>query len=99
MSIERICVAAASISVEVVNESIASIYEGKDGKRRLFSEDKAELNMMISENGPKLKHANSVPEASMSSYCSRTKVPSGAMSEDHKTYKKFYCVMKSSVVT
>ena len=50
-----------------------------------FSEERVELNMMISENGPKLERANSVPEASMSKYCSSTKGPSGTECEDYKT--------------
>ena len=43
--------------------------------------------MMISENGPKLEDASSVLEASMSTYYSSMKVPSGTVCEDHKTSK------------
>ena len=43
-----------------------------------FSEERVELNMMISEYGLKLERANSVP------YCSSTMGPSGTVCEDHK---------------
>ena len=41
--------------------------------------------MMISESGPKLERANSVPERSLLKYCSSTKGPSGTVCEDYKT--------------
>ena len=55
-----------------------------------FSEERrVELNMMISENGSKLEHATSVPEASISKYCSSTKGHSGTLWEYHNTKKEF----------
>ena len=55
-----------------------------------FSEERVELNMMISENGPKFERVNSVPEASISQYCSSTKGPSrSTVCKDHKTWEEF----------
>ena len=84
MIIRKICVAAASISVEAVIESIVSTYEGTI-KRRQYSEKRVELKMMIPENGSKLEHVNSAPGVSMSQYFSSTKGPSGTVCEDHKS--------------
>ena len=55
--IYSIFVAFESMLLEAVIESIVSIYEGTNKERRLFSGERDELSMMISENDPYLEHA------------------------------------------
>ena len=88
MIIQRTFVAAAAarISVKAVIESSVSIYEGTNKKRRLFfrGQRRTQHDKFL-KNGLTLERSNSVPEASMSKYCSSTKGPSGTVCEDHKT--------------
>ncbi|CAB3980645.1 LIGHT-DEPENDENT SHORT HYPOCOTYLS 6 [Paramuricea clavata] len=60
MVMHVICVAAASMSVESVIESMVSIYENRNNKFRPISEERAVLEMNIAINGPELPHADSI---------------------------------------
>ena len=66
--IHAICVAATSMSVESVIESMVSMYEVRNNKHRPISEERAELEMMIAVNGPNIEHADSVIDKSMRQY-------------------------------
>ena len=54
MVMHAICVAAASMSIESVIESMVSVYENRNNKFRPISEENAELEMIIAINGPDL---------------------------------------------
>jgi hypothetical protein len=68
MIMHVICIAAASMSVESVIESMVSIYENRNNKFRPISEERAVLEMNIAINGPELAHADGIIQASMAEY-------------------------------
>ena len=73
--IHCISVAAVKISVESVVESLVSRYENHlTPTRQGTEEDHAREEMIISENGPVLQHADSIIEAAMGEYWKEKKV-------------------------
>ena len=89
MVMHVICVAAASMSVESVIESMVSIYENRNNKFRPISEERAVLEMNAI-NGPELTHADGIIQASMTEYWKN----SGRRKGDHET-KNWHFVRKS----
>ena len=90
MVMHVICVAAASMSVESVIESMVSIYENRNNKFRPISEERAVLEINIGINGPELTHADGIIQASMTEYWKN----SGRRKGDHET-KNWHFVRKS----
>jgi len=73
--IHCISVAAVNISVESVVESLVSRYENHlTPTRQGIEKDHAREEMIISENGPLLQHADSIIDAAMGEYWKEKKV-------------------------
>ena len=53
------------MSVESISESFASVYEYRNKKKRLITEEHACHKMLVAINGPELAHCDSIVKDSM----------------------------------
>ena len=65
MILHIMCCGATSLSVESVVESWISVYEAHSNKHRPISNDRAEMEVVVAVDGPKLQHADSVIKKSL----------------------------------